>query len=124
MKRIMENLAFDQIYHEHLLYYNLGSLQVLLNRHGLELFDAYVSPIHGGSVMGFVTHRGQRQPSARLQQLRADEARDRSNELDTFLAFSERIQQMKADNLSYLRAKRSKASGSSEWAPRSKATRS
>src|SRR5881227_575556 len=58
MKRIVENLAFDQIYHEHLLYYNLKTIEALLNRHGLALFDAYVSPIHGGSVISFVTHSG------------------------------------------------------------------
>lgn len=34
MKRIIDNLAFDQIYHEHLLYYNLNTIEVLLNRHG------------------------------------------------------------------------------------------
>jgi SAM-dependent methyltransferase len=103
MKRIVENLAFDQIYHEHLLYYNVRSLEVLLNRHGLALFDAYVSPIHGGSVIGFVTHQGRQEPSSRLRQLQAEEERDRSNELETYAAFAERIRKMKQDNLAYLR---------------------
>ena len=106
MKRIVENLAFDQIYHEHLLYYNLATLEVLLNRHGLALFDAYVSPIHGGSVMGFVTHRGKRRPSARLEELRLAERRHESNDLATYLRFAERIKQMKVENLAYLRQKR------------------
>ena len=30
MKKIVENTAFDQIYHEHLLYYNLKTLEFLL----------------------------------------------------------------------------------------------
>ena len=60
MKRIVDNLAFDQIYHEHLLYYNLNTIEVLLNRHGLSMFDAYLSPIHGGSIIGFVTHKGKK----------------------------------------------------------------
>lgn len=106
MKRIIENLAFDQIYHEHLLYYNLATLEVLLNRHGLALFDAYVSPIHGGSVMGFATHRGKRPPSQRLDELRAAERRQAVNELGTYLRFAERIEEMKEDNLRYLREKR------------------
>jgi SAM-dependent methyltransferase len=37
MKQILENLAFDQIYHEHLLYYNLETIQTLLTRHGLQM---------------------------------------------------------------------------------------
>jgi SAM-dependent methyltransferase len=102
MKQIVENLAFDQIYHEHLLYYNLATIEALLNRHGLSMFDAYVSPIHGGSVIGFVTHRGRREPSARLNDLRQAEAKQRSNELATYLEFARRIEQMKVDNLAYL----------------------
>ncbi|HEV7225873.1 MAG TPA: class I SAM-dependent methyltransferase [Pirellulales bacterium] len=102
MKQIVENLAFDQIYHEHLLYYNLATIEVLLARHGLSMFDAYVSPIHGGSVIGFVTHRGRRPPTERLDRLRAAEAASRSNDLATYLEFARRIEQMKAENLGYL----------------------
>jgi len=58
MKSIVENLAFDQIYHEHLLYYTLKTIETLLQRHGLEMFDAYLSPIHGGSIIGFISIGG------------------------------------------------------------------
>jgi len=102
MKRIVENLAFDQIYHEHLLYYNLQTIEVLLNRHGLAMFDAYVSPIHGGSVIGFVTHIGTRFPSNRLQVLRQAEQVEQSNTLATYQTFASRIQHMKEENLAYL----------------------
>lgn len=102
MKRIMENLAFDQIYHEHLLYYNLETIEVLLNRHGLALFDAYLAPIHGGSMIAFVTHKGKKQASERLQKMRQAEADDKSNEFGTYLEFAERIKRMKEENLAYL----------------------
>ncbi|MBM3833094.1 MAG: class I SAM-dependent methyltransferase [Verrucomicrobia bacterium] len=102
MKRIVENLAFDQIYHEHLLYYNLRTIEVLLNRHGLALFDAYVAPIHGGSMIGFVTHRGKRAPTQRFLELREAESKERSNEFSTYLEFAERIKRMKEENLAFL----------------------
>jgi hypothetical protein len=102
MKRIVENCAFDQIYHEHLLYYNLQTIEVLLNRHGLAMFDAYLSPIHGGSIIGFVTHKGKRRPSARLQALRQAEQDKKSNEFSTYVEFARRIEQMKEENLAYL----------------------
>ncbi len=102
MKRIVENLAFDQIYHEHLLYYNLENITTLLNRHGLEMFDAYLAPIHGGSMIGFVAQRGKAKPSARLQSLRQLEADEKSNELATYQSFARRIALMKKDNLAYL----------------------
>jgi SAM-dependent methyltransferase len=106
MKRIVENLAFDQIYHEHLLYYNLQTIEVLLNRHGLAMFDAYLSPIHGGSMIGFVTHKGKREPTARLLAMRHAEDAEESNEYHTYTEFFKRINQMKVENLAYLDAAR------------------
>lgn len=103
MKRIVENLAFDQIYHEHLLYYNLATLEVLLNRHGLALFDAYLAPIHGGSMIAFATHKNRAvPPSARLQQLRHEESAVEANTFDTYRRFADRIKQMKRENLAFL----------------------
>ncbi|MDZ8260894.1 class I SAM-dependent methyltransferase [Nostoc sp. ChiQUE01b] len=102
MKRIVENLAFDQIYHEHLLYYNLNTIEVLLNRHGLSMFDAYLSPIHGGSIIAYVTHKEKKEPSDRLQAMRQAEVDEKSNDLSTYLEFARRIQQMKSENLVYL----------------------
>lgn len=102
MKRIVENLAFDQIYHEHLLYYNLETIEALLNRHGLAMFDADLSSIHGGSVIGFVTHQKKVPASDRLQALRQEEVREQSNEFSTYRKFTERIRQMKVENLAYL----------------------
>lgn len=104
MKNIFENGAFDQIYHEHLLYYSLATIEVLLNRHGLAMFDAYVSPIHGGSVIGFIGHPGRRQPSERLQTLRDEERRANTNDFATYRQFAKRVEQIRDDNLAYLRA--------------------
>jgi len=109
MKRIVENGAFDQIYHEHLLYYNLRTLETLLNRHGLALFDAYLDPIHGGSMIAFASHSGQRAPSDRLGALLAAEDRDASNTATVYRQFARRIDAMKAENLDYL--DRAKAAG-------------
>lgn len=113
MKRIVENLAFDQIYHEHLLYYNLNTVEVLLNRHGLAMFDAYLSPIHGGSIIGFVTHQGKREPSARLQAMRQAEIDEKSNDYQTYRDFAHRIEAMKAENLAYLET--AKKAGKTIW---------
>ena len=113
MKRIVDNLAFDQIYHEHLLYYNLNTIEVLLDRHGLSMFDAYLSPIHGGSIIGFVTHQGQKMPSDRLEKMRQAEVEEKSNEFSTYLDFAKRIEQMKVDNLAYL--DKAKQEGKTVW---------
>jgi 2-polyprenyl-3-methyl-5-hydroxy-6-metoxy-1,4-benzoquinol methylase len=102
MKNIVENLAFDQIYHEHLLYYTLKTIEVLLNRHGLSMFDAYVDPIHGGSVIGYITHTGKKAPSEKLQTLRNEEEKAKMNDFATYIKFAERVRQMKEENLQFL----------------------
>jgi hypothetical protein len=102
MKKIIENLAFDQIYHEHLLYYNLKNIDTLLRRHGLVMFDAYLAPIHGGSMIGFVAHEGKRQPSNRLLELFQQEEGSRSNAISTYRDFARRVEEMKRRDLGYL----------------------
>jgi SAM-dependent methyltransferase len=102
MKRIVENLAFDQIYHEHLLYYTLHTLEKLLGVHGLAAFDAYLAPIHGGSIICFAAHQGVRHISRRLQALHLAEEEARINELSTYREFARRIEGLKTRDLAYL----------------------
>ena len=102
MSQILKNLAFDQIYHEHLLYYNLATIDVLVRRHGLYLFDATLKAIHGGSIIAYVGKDPNRCSSAELNRLLGQEQLDRANELPTYHAFARRIEQLKADNLAYL----------------------
>lgn len=109
MKKIVENIAFDQIYHEHLLYYNLKPIETLLERHGLELFDAHLSPIHGGSVIAYVGLPGMRTKTARYQEMRAEEDRTGCNTLPHYQKFAGKIREMKAENLQYLQ--KAKADG-------------
>ena len=102
MKSIMENNAFDQIYHEHLLYYTLETLSVLLKRHDLEIFDAYLAPIHGGQMIAFVGHPGEHEKTDRLVDLLTSEEKSGCNTIDAYHEFAKRIEQMKRDNLDYL----------------------
>lgn len=47
---LMETLQWDTLYHEHLTFYSLTSLQTLLNRYGFHVIDAERIPMHGGSI--------------------------------------------------------------------------
>lgn len=58
---IMEKRAFDVMYHEHLLYYRIETLNRLLKMHGLEVFNVYRSDVHGGSLIAYAGHEGRRQ---------------------------------------------------------------
>jgi len=49
---------YDTIYHEHLRYYTIGSLQKLLYGHGLEIFRVKPIRTHGGSIRVFSAAKG------------------------------------------------------------------
>ncbi len=48
---------FDSIYHEHVSYFSLQSLSFLFTKHGLEIFDAELIDMHGGSVRVFIKNK-------------------------------------------------------------------
>ena len=106
MKKIVENLAFDQIYHEHLLYYNLKNIEVLLNRHGLEMFDCKLTPIHGGSMIGYVTHKSKKAKTQRYLEACASENAAKSNDIATYHEFAKRVENMKKRDIAYLDQKK------------------
>lgn len=108
LKNIVENNAFDQIYHEHLLYYTINTLNNLLNRHGMELFDSYIDPIHGGSIMGFAAHQGLRDKSSRLLKIIAEEETSKINDVQTYRDFAERIKEKKQENRAFLLGEKQK----------------
>jgi SAM-dependent methyltransferase len=47
---LIESYQWDTLYHEHLTFYSLTSLQTLLGRHGFKVLDAVRIPMHGGSL--------------------------------------------------------------------------
>lgn len=55
---LLETLQYDTIYHEHLRYYSLQSLQYLLESHGLEVIHARRIPTHGGSIRVYAARKG------------------------------------------------------------------
>jgi NDP-4-keto-2,6-dideoxyhexose 3-C-methyltransferase len=54
---MLENNGFDNIGHEHLTYYSLGTLARLLNAHDLEIFHVETNDVNGGSFRSYVCHK-------------------------------------------------------------------
>jgi SAM-dependent methyltransferase len=71
---LVETLQYDTIYHEHLRYYSLGSLQYLLAAHGLEVFHIKRIPTHGGSIRVYSARRGEQTVQDSVHQQLALEA--------------------------------------------------
>jgi SAM-dependent methyltransferase len=102
MKNIMENNAFDQIYHEHLLYYTLSTLGKLLSHYDLEIFDAHLTSIHGGQMIAYVSHINKYPITNRYSELLSEELNSKCNEIENYINFSNRVKAIKKRDLDYL----------------------
>ena len=51
---LLDQTAFDTIYHEHLSYFTVRSLVALFARYGLRVLDIERLSVHGGSILVFV----------------------------------------------------------------------
>ena len=56
LMRLLSENQFDTIYHEHFSYFSLGTIQAILDRHGLSVVDVEQLPTHGGSLRVHARH--------------------------------------------------------------------
>ncbi len=83
---IAKELHYDSIYHEHLFYFSLKSITYLFEKYGLYPFDAFFSPISGGSIVLFFSkERKNYQPF--LKDLIRNEDQSGLNHLETWKKF-------------------------------------
>ena len=52
---LLKGNAFDQFYHEHQSYFSCVSLNNILKKHNLQIFDIELYPVHGGTYRFFIT---------------------------------------------------------------------
>ena len=103
---LIETLQYDTIYHEHLRYYALQSLQYLLEMHGLEIVHAKRIPTHGGSIRVYAARKGQRPVQSSVAAILAME--ERALTWDAFVDFRRRVSQSKLDLMAMLQGIRGK----------------
>jgi NDP-4-keto-2,6-dideoxyhexose 3-C-methyltransferase len=95
LAEMIKNRAFDNIVHEHLEYYSLLSLENLLSRHGLEVFDVEIRELNGGSFRTYISFKGTRKISKSVKKLQLQEKRLRLNEKTTYVRFGKEINKNK-----------------------------
>lgn len=90
VRDLVEQLEFDTIYHEHLYYYSLTSIERVLRRNGLRVVDVERIPIHGGSLRVFAA-TGAAPATPAVTALLAEEATLGIDGLDYFRGFATRV---------------------------------
>ena len=89
----IRDMNFYDICHEHLEYYSLKTLSNLMDRNGLEVIDASVNAVYGGTLRVLVAHKGaKRKRSQNLESLLLREKVLRLESAETFDTFSQLIQ--------------------------------
>lgn len=93
VKHLIDENAFDQIYHEHLCFYSLHAIRWLVESAGMTVFDVEVVPMQGKSLRVYAAKN--RQVSSRVTELLAEEKQSHLTEESTFLKFGERVEKNK-----------------------------
>jgi len=57
LRSIVDKLAYDQFYNEHVFYTSIVSMRNVLRMHDLEIIDYELLPTHGGSIRYFIGHK-------------------------------------------------------------------
>ncbi len=88
---MLRNTAFDNIYHEHLTYWTVRSLQALLARYGMEIFSVGLLPIHGGSLEVLAAAEGTRKVEPSVAGFLEAENRNGYGDIRVYRDFAARV---------------------------------
>lgn len=89
---VVGKTLIDTVYHEHLSYFLVRPLDLFFRRHGLELVDIDHIWTKGGSIRGFVQHRGgSHSRSPAVDRMIEQEIAGGFDQPTVFRAFGERI---------------------------------
>lgn len=104
LMRLVAEIQFDTIYHEHFSYLSLGAVSRIFAAAGLDVFDVEELPTHGGSLRVYAQRAdGGRQPrSRRVDALLQRERGAGLYEAATYAGFQARADQVKNDFLAFL----------------------
>lgn len=102
--RLIEDVQFDTIYHEHYSYFSLLVVERVFAQHGLRVFDVQELSTHGGSLRVFAGRADgpDRGESAGLENVRASETAARLGQLKTYAGFQPRVECVRDDLLAFL----------------------
>jgi len=89
--------GFDNIGHEHLEYYSVKALNVLIEKHGLKIFHVEKNDVYGGSIRAYVTHKNNNEisTSPSVQNIIQDENNLGLDDMTIYNEFADRVNKIK-----------------------------
>jgi hypothetical protein len=116
---MIEQLAFDNICHEHIYYYSLFNLKKLMEKNGFKIVDCQLNDTNGGSfrvyvmkenadVRKFATQPHRDVCNFRIQSLLTLEEKLKLDSVDTWMDFYNRILDLKEQTVSFIKSEKEK----------------
>jgi SAM-dependent methyltransferase len=102
--RLIEQVQFDTIYHEHFSYLSLATTERILAEQGLSIFDVEQLPTHGGSLRILAAHAedGTKARSSIVDAVIAEEGKAGLRGREIYEDFQPRIDRIRAEFLAFL----------------------
>lgn len=121
---MLEQMAFDNICHEHLEYYSLESLKPLLEKHGLKIVDCQFNDVNGGSFRVYIRKNDADESmfattpyrsvaAYRVQSVLSHERSLNLKDKQTYLNFYKKSLNLKKQTVDFI--KKEKAKGKKIW---------
>ena len=87
---MINDMTFDNIYHEHVMYYTIHSLINLFNKHEMNVYRVEKIPTHGGSIRVYISEEIEIQQS--VIELINEERKNGIDKLQTMEKFNDKLQ--------------------------------
>ena len=94
---LLEQGAFDTIYHEHVSYWALGPMVYLFNRAEMEIVHVERVPLHHGQIRVFVQRKGEGRVQPSVAELLETERSLGIREFTTYRRFADTTRKIKTD---------------------------
>lgn len=94
---MLDQVAFDTIYHEHISYWALAPMIRLFEEHGMEVISAERLPLHHGQLRVFVQRRGEGKVEPSVAEILELEKKHGLDRMETYTAFANNVERIKQD---------------------------
>ena len=87
---MIRDMTFDNIYHEHVLYYTIHSMINLFDKHNMTVYNVEKIPTHGGSIRAYISEG--KSPQQSVNNLIREEKENGIDNLQTLENFNKKLQ--------------------------------
>lgn len=95
LRDLLEQNAFDTIYHEHVSFWALGPMMTLFARFGMEPVMVERLPLHHGQIRATIRRKGVATPDASVGRLLAEEQAMGLDRFDTYETFARKAVELR-----------------------------